>query len=154
MVAKHIISTPIKQEESRATMLIKGQITFPDALGHPVSVNRYESNSPQLPPADTRSSTALPAGYQLKATLVYDPTTKNIKTVQRNNDVVATYLWGYNKNRVIAHVINAPAGDFGCTSFENGDDESNWTFSGNTQIDDTSPTGQPGDIVIHWSPVR
>jgi len=61
------------------------------------------------------------------AFLAYN-TAGNLLTQQKANDVLSSYIWGYNDTYPIAQVINASVNSFAYTSFE-ANDLGGWTMS-------------------------
>jgi YD repeat-containing protein len=48
---------------------------------------------------------------------------------QKVNDVLHSYIWGYQPERSIAEVINGAANEIAYTSFEAGEGKGNWSFN-------------------------
>jgi hypothetical protein len=64
----------------------------------------------------------------------------NIQQMQKTNDEMLSYIWDYKSMYPIATVKNAAQSDIAYTSFE-ADGTGNWSFSGSSTADTTSPTG-------------
>lgn len=64
----------------------------------------------------------------------------NILQYTAIDGVAHSFLWAYNSELPIAHVVNTPSDQIAYTSFES-DGKGNWNYSGTPVADNTAPTG-------------
>lgn len=115
--SRHIVSTPIKIEESFGGVQSKGQVFSYTDFGKPAAIYAFKIDENHLIPTHDPTSLDL-TNYELKTELFYSDDTRNIKNVKSNNDVVKTYLWGYNNTQLIAYVVGANESNIYVNSFE------------------------------------
>jgi hypothetical protein len=77
--------------------------------------------------------------YVLKGQIQYDAN-DNLSVATKASDMNVSYIWDYHHSNVIAQIKNAAQTDVAATSFES-DGKGNWSFTGASNADSTSPTG-------------
>ncbi|SHL87325.1 hypothetical protein SAMN05444266_105304 [Chitinophaga jiangningensis] len=140
LLTKGIRNTPIKFESTVGGNLVAGQVLQYNANGQPAAFYVYENNQAIPPPAHDPNS-LVPAGYNLKKVLAYEPQKGNIITSQDVPNVIYSYVWDYKNNLPIAQAINADNNSIAYTSFES-EGSGNWTISGTISGDVPSVTGK------------
>ena len=66
----------------------------------------------------------------------------NIVEGTPKNGLAVAYLWGYPNNSPIAKITNAHSNEVAYTSFENGEQEGNWSISDNSRNTTNKMTGR------------
>ena len=137
--------TWLKQDASDS-LLINGVVTLYDQTTFkPTSTYAIETTSPiqslnnETKSGGLYSSFLCDSRYILKGTTQYD-SNDNPYIVTKANDVDVSYIWDYHHSIPVAKVENASQSDIAYTSFE-ADGDGNWSYSGTTSTDTTSPTG-------------
>lgn len=151
MVSSRVLSPVIEKEswlkqDSNDSLLISGAVTFfNQTTFKPTSTYAIETTSPisnlnnETKSGGLYSSTLSDSRYILKGSIQYDAN-DNLDIVTKSNDINTSYIWDYKHSDQIAEVKNAAQSDIAYTSFE-ADGSGNWTFTGSTTSDVTSPTG-------------
>lgn len=141
LVTAHVLSPVIEEQvwlknSSTDSSLVAGKITAYDAtLFKPLSEYYFENNSPPVHSLNNETKTG-----SLYNTLVSD--TRYAQRVfcqygsyglltQQNlsNDVINSFIWGYNSTLPLAAVKNAPVNKIAYTGFED-DGTGGWAFTG------------------------
>lgn len=139
LVSKNLITTPIKTETYRNGEIISGKVNRLDENGNPFEIYVYESDNPGTPPAH-QNTVIVPNGYERKASIAYDGSTKNINKVQLEDNVSTAYLWGYGNTYPTAKIENATVATVAYTSFESAE-KGNWDYDPATHGDIPVKTG-------------
>ncbi|HSZ31944.1 MAG TPA: hypothetical protein VK772_01465 [Puia sp.] len=133
-------------KNSSDSVLISGVITvFDQSIYKPTSTYAIETTKPITSLNNETSSggkfTSLlsDSRYILKGQIQYDGN-NNLSVANKASDINVSYLWDYNHATPIAEVKNAAQADVAYTSFE-ADGKGSWTFTGASNADSTSPTG-------------
>jgi len=132
MVGLNMLDYPVKQEQLKNTTPISG-----------ITTNYYNFGStvPRIYPqtVDVKKGSGT---YETRLHYFGYDEDGNPLSVSKENGVLNSYIWNYNKSYPVAEVKNANAADIAYTSFE-ADGNGNWTgiISGNTVADVNSVTG-------------
>ncbi len=108
MKDKNMISYPLETFTKRDNKVINGSFMKyknHDNMLTPNEVYQIETASPKAI-ASSAPSGALPSDFKLDGTIEYDAN-GNIVTTQSKDDIIQTYIWGYNNSFPIAEVKNA-----------------------------------------------
>ena len=156
LIGKNIVNVPIKVERSINGNLIEGTITKYSDEGKPAEIYEYESGVLKSVPAHDQTS-LLTTDYKKRLNIFYDPTTKNQITVERENDLPVSYLWGYDQTLPVAKVVGASIDQIFYQSFEDGGNvpggaqAGHWSHDGNYTV--TKPSGNETYILSYWKKV-
>jgi YD repeat-containing protein len=156
LITNNIVSVPVEKVIRKNGKIISGQVLTYNANGTLATSYQVEANPPVSQSSFKMSnrsaagdfSSSSPnvafnpdAGYTQKLSLDWDNSYLNLKQVLPAAGTPASYIWDYNNVYPIAQVNNANVGNIAYTSFES-DGKGNWSFSGATTTDATSPTGR------------
>ncbi len=109
LLSNHVIGIPVKEENYRNNKILTGQVTRLNDFGNPKEVHTYDTDVPQ--PAPTHDKNVIvPASYIKRLDVAYNSLTQNIESLQRVNNTMTSYIWGYNNTMPIAEVKNAEIG--------------------------------------------
>lgn len=97
LIARNIISIPIKIEKLVDNKLTEGTNIFYDDFGKPIQTYKYESTTLQTPPVFNPNQ-IIPAQYKKKIVYIYDPVFQNMIESQKVDDFPTAYIWGYNNS--------------------------------------------------------
>jgi YD repeat-containing protein len=115
---KYIINQPVKTENTVGSFLTEGKLIKLTDYGQPKEIFQYEAPVLQLPPSHDPALFIPSSNYKSKATLTYDPATKNLKELTSTSSPIISYKWGYNDSRVVAKIVGAGSDYVFYTSFE------------------------------------
>jgi YD repeat-containing protein len=151
MVTSRVLNPVIEQEtwmkrDANDSSLISGGITvFDQTIFKPTSTYAIETTAPipslnnETKSGNLYSSLLSDSRYILKGQIQYDGN-NNPMTVNQASNMYISYIWDYRHAHPIAEISNAAQSDIAYTSFE-ADGKGNWTFTGSSNPDATSPTG-------------
>lgn len=142
----HIVNAVVEECVIKQDRDLFNQISNPRVISG--NVNTYKATAPYQDRV-LRLETAVPiplagfgAGTSLNANsftsnAVYKPFLNflsydvegNILSQSKADDIVNSFIWGYENRYLIAEIKNSGLGIAACTSFENGDNEGGWTFT-------------------------
>lgn len=108
LIDANIISVPVVEEEYYNNKIIAGRLNKYNDLGLPIEIDKYE-NSDLLdkPLYDPAVITTIPEFYEKKIDIQYDPGNNKMIQQQPANDIITSYIWGYNFTQVVAKIENA-----------------------------------------------
>jgi hypothetical protein len=151
MVTAGITTIPIESQtwlykSGSDSVMIGGTITqFDQTVFKPISTYAIETTKPitslnnETISGGKFTTLLSDSRYILKSQLQYDGN-NNLSVATKASDVNVSYLWDYHHSNVIAQIRNASQSDVAATSFES-DGKGNWSFTGSSTTDTTSPTG-------------
>ncbi len=151
MVSAGITTVPIETQtwlykSGSDSVLISGSITqYDQTVYKPINSYAIETTKPitslnnETKSSGKFSTLLSDSRYILKGQLQYDGN-NNLSVATKASDMNVSYLWDYHHSNVIAQIKNAAQTDVAATSFES-DGKGNWSYTGSSTADTTSPTG-------------
>jgi YD repeat-containing protein len=108
LIDANIISSPIVEEEYYNSKIVSGKINKYNDEGQLIEISQYENeNLIDKPKHDPDVITTIPEFYQKKIDIQYDPGNHKMIQQQPTNNIITSYIWGYNFTQVVAKIENA-----------------------------------------------
>lgn len=115
MVARHITGLPVEKIKTVDNMVVSAQAVqyehlLTDDLIVPKKFFTYDTAVPSASFTGATDGETFSA-YRLTGTVVQRDDKGNILSLQKENDLMVSYVWGYQKSRVVAKIVNAAYAD-------------------------------------------
>lgn len=156
---KFIISSPIKSENVLNGLQTGGQIIKYNNSGKAIEIFNYEQDE-HISKVDHLPSQFIPSDdYQLKTSLIYEEdTTSRIKELISRSQPQTSFLWGYDKTRMIAYTTNASSDQIYFIGFEESGGSTNSRSGGKSYVgnsytissSDFNPINPANLVMSYW----